>query len=184
VKNFSEAVFADVLRAWCKHTPASLEKLRGLAKAGLGGKDAMDEYVIAVHGLKGSSYGICAKAVGKAAETLEAAGRRGDAAFVEANTDAFLEEAALLYVRLREFLDSRAEKAEAKATARAPDPALLAEFLSSCKQYKSSAMEETLKKLESFEYETGGGLVSWLREQTDNLEYEAIEKRLAGELSA
>jgi hypothetical protein len=39
-------------------------------------------------------------------------------------------------------------------------------------------MEEAVTELESFEYESGGELVVWLREQLDNLEYDAIHERL------
>jgi hypothetical protein len=39
-------------------------------------------------------------------------------------------------------------------------------------------MEDTLAELEEYEYESGGDLVEWLREQMDNLEYEAIQERL------
>jgi hypothetical protein len=39
-------------------------------------------------------------------------------------------------------------------------------------------MDEILEKLEANDYEEGGELVKWLREQVDNLEYEAIYKRL------
>jgi hypothetical protein len=44
-------------------------------------------------------------------------------------------------------------------------------------------MEEILEKIDSFKYESGGDLVQWLREQMDNLEYEAMEQRLTEELS-
>jgi RNase P protein component len=43
-------------------------------------------------------------------------------------------------------------------------------------------MEEIITKLEEAEYETGGDLVVWLRRQLGNLEYAAIQERLATEL--
>jgi hypothetical protein len=43
-------------------------------------------------------------------------------------------------------------------------------------------MEEILDKLEMYHYESGGELVQWLREQMDNLEYDAIRDRLESEL--
>jgi hypothetical protein len=43
-------------------------------------------------------------------------------------------------------------------------------------------MEETLAKLEGYEYESGGALVAWLRKQADDLEYDAIRERLEEEL--
>jgi hypothetical protein len=43
-------------------------------------------------------------------------------------------------------------------------------------------MEEIIAELEGYEYESGGELVSWLREQLDNLEYDAVRERLEGGL--
>jgi hypothetical protein len=182
--DFPDGVYADVLRAWYKHTPANLEKLRSLAGGGqLSNAEVLREYTIVVHGLKGASYGICAGAVGKAAENLEAASRSGDIPFIEANNEPLVKEASLLHARLHEFFESCAGKAGAKPKAGAPDAGLLAEFLNACKQFKSSVMEDTLKKLEELEYESSADLVPWLRDQTDNLEYEAIQERLEKELA-
>ncbi len=44
-------------------------------------------------------------------------------------------------------------------------------------------MEEILDKIDMFQYESGGDLVHWLREQMDNLEYDAMEQRLTEELN-
>jgi len=179
---FPNNKYLDVLRAWCMHTPALLDKLRSLTDGTLGDDD-IGEYTIAVHGLKGSSYGICAQSVGKKAENLEAASRRKDIEFVKANNKILLEEAAALHQNLEKILASAVEQSGAKPGAKSPDPALLKQFLDACKQFKSSVMEEILEKLDSFKYESGGDLVQWLREQTDNLEYDAIEQRLTEELN-
>jgi len=178
---FPENKYLDVLRAWCMHTPSLLEKLRVLSEGQLQDED-MGEYTIAVHGLKGSSYGICAQSIGKKAETLEAASRRKDIEFVKANNKILLEEASAMHQNLEKLLASAAEHTKAKPSAKSPDPELLKQFLDACKQFKSSLMEEILEKLDAFKYESGGDLVQWLREQMDNLEYDAMEQRLTEEL--
>jgi len=71
------------------------------------------------------------------------------------------------------------KRATVKTRAREPDPVLLRELADACKHFKSVIMEKTLEKLEEFEYESGGDLVEWLREQADTLEYDAINERLA-----
>jgi len=180
-RNFSGKVYVDVLRAWCKHIPGNMEKLRALA-GGLSSEATLREYVTAVHGVKGASYGICADGIGKSAEALEAAARRGDLGFIAANNEPLVDKASRLFADLQKCLAAHVEKEGARIPASAPDPALLAELLAACRQFKSSAMEEILKKLDSFEYAAGGGLIPWLREQMDNLEYEAIEQRLTEEL--
>jgi signal transduction histidine kinase/CheY-like chemotaxis protein len=181
-ETFPENKYLDVLRAWCMHTPGLLEKLHNLAN-GQFTDDDIGEYTIAVHGLKGSSYGICAQSIGKKAEILEAASRRKDIEFVKANNKILLEESAVLHQKLGELLASVEEHTAAKPSARSPDAELLKQFLDACKQFKSSLMEEILEKLDGFKYETDGDLVQWLREQMDNLEYNAMEKRLTEELA-
>ena len=184
LQTFPPGAYMDVLRTWCRHAPVSLEKLRALTKEGLSDEKVLKEYVVTVHGLKGSNYGICADGIGKLAEDLEGAGRRGDVAFIEANNEPMFAQTNAIYAKLQDFIAANTESAGAKSAASAPDPALLAEFLSACKQFKSNVMEDALKKLESFEYETGGDLVSWMREQLEDLEYDAIQERLEKELGA
>ena len=181
LKKFAPAVYLDVLRSWHKHAPGDLEKLRVL-EGGLSDEEGLREYTITVHGAKGSGYGICAEDVGKDAETLEAASRRGDLEFIRANNGPFIEKAFVLHFKLGSFLAAHTETAEKGPVTGSPDTALLARLLEACKLFKSTAMEEILKQLESFEYESGGDLVIWLREQMDNLEYDAIQERLAEEL--
>jgi len=176
-KSFTPEVYADVLRAWCKHAPAGLEQLRALAGE-ISDAVKLREYVIAAHGFKGSCCGICADDIGKLAEALEHAGREGNLAFIEENNASLIEKASALHSALAEFFAARTADKGAKSKASSPDPALLAEVLTACKQFKSSVMEDALQKLESFEYESGGDLVSWLRDQIDNLEYDAIQERL------
>jgi len=179
--NFSTPVYMEVLRAWCKYIPASLERLSVLAEAVANGGEC-GEYTIAVHGFKGSGNGIFAYEIGKEAEALENAGRNGDVEFINANNKPFMEKTALLHTRLEEFLAAHATPDGKKTLAGAPDPDLLARFLDACKHYRSNEMEDILKKLEVCEYESNGELVPWLREQTDDLEYDAIQKRLTEEL--
>jgi CheY-like chemotaxis protein len=178
---FPEDKYLDVLRAWCMHTPALLEQLRNLTNGSLQ-DESIGEYTIAVHGLKGSSYGICAGSVGKKAEDLEAASRRKDVEFVKTNNEILLKEAAALHQEIGKLLARADERMGAKPHAKSPDPELLKQFLEACKQFKSSLMEDIFEKIDKFQYESGGDLVQWLREQMDNLEYDAMEQRLTEEL--
>jgi CheY-like chemotaxis protein/nitrogen-specific signal transduction histidine kinase len=165
--------YQEVLRSYCIHTPALLEKLRHSKNE--------DEYTITVHGLKGSSAGIFADAVTKQAAALEQAARKKDVRFIELNNDIFINDVEKLLERLREFLAVVAEQKDEKPVAPRPDPALLKKLADACKHYKANIMEETLEKLEMYRYESGGELVQWLREQMDNLEYDIIQKRLESE---
>ncbi|MDR0584250.1 MAG: response regulator [Treponema sp.] len=176
-ERYGEEAYLEVLRSYGIHTPALLEKVRELVKAPLEG-DILRDYTITVHGLKGSAYGICADQAAKQAGDLEHAARNGDTQFIEANNDRFLENTETLLQNIRNLLEKITGRAEAKPRVPEPDKALLAELREACKHYKIGAMEETLRKLEKKEYESGGELIGWLREQLDNLEYDAIGERL------
>jgi CheY-like chemotaxis protein len=166
--------YLEVLRSYCVHTPVLLEKLRHYKNE--------DEYIVTVHGLKGSSAGICADAVTKQAAALEQAARKRDVRFIELNNDPFIKDVEKLLEKLREFLIVVTEKENEKPVAVQPDPALLRELAEASKHFKANIMEEVLEKLEMYRYESGGELVQWLREQMDNLEYDIIQKRLETEL--
>jgi CheY-like chemotaxis protein len=174
-ERYSEKTYLDVLRAYYIHTPTLLEKLHN--------PEQIDDYIISVHGLKGSTYGICAETIGRQAEALEKAARSGDIKYVEANNTFLIETVERLLKKLGELLARIMERAAAKPVVQRPDPVLLQEFANACEHYKANAMEEILGKLEACQYESGGELITWLREQMDNLEYDAIGERLEKELN-
>jgi signal transduction histidine kinase/CheY-like chemotaxis protein len=166
--------YQEVLRSYCVHTPALLEKLRQYKSE--------DEYTITVHGLKGSSAGIYADAVARQAAALEQAARKKDWRFIKLNNDPFIKDVDKLLERLREYLAAVTEQKDEKSVLPQPDPALLRELADASKRYKANIMEEILGKLEMSRYESGGELVQWLREQMDNLEYDVIRERLESEI--
>jgi hypothetical protein len=176
--NFGESGYLEVLRSYCIHTPALLEKLRELENT-VHANGNLTEYTITVHGLKGSSYGICAQSVGKQAEDLEHAARNKDTQFILINNNPLIDNTSVLLKNIQNFLDEFAGPPAAKPHAPAPDPAVLARLLEACKSYRTSLMEEILQQLESYEYESGGELITWLREQLDNLEYDTIREKLS-----
>jgi len=178
---YQEKAYLDILRAYCVHTPALLEKMRD-AKNKNFSEEVMEEYVITVHGIKGSTYGICAEAMGKQAEALEHAARKRDRQFIDQNHEPCINAVEKIIGELKKLLAVTVEQGSAKPLSPKPDAALLRNIAEACKHYKVNDMEEMLGKLESYQYESGGDLVLWLREQVDNLEYDAIQERLAAEL--
>jgi CheY-like chemotaxis protein/anti-sigma regulatory factor (Ser/Thr protein kinase) len=171
--------YLQVLRSYEIHTPELLDKLRGVKEETLPG------YAIAVHGLKGSSYGICADEVGKMAEDLEFAAKRGDIAAVRAKNgdlihaaEALLSNLRFLWKETRESGVGNEDESGAKHKKSAPDPSLLRELRECCARYDLAGMEKVLSEMERYTYESQGGLVEWLREQADGLEYGQILQRL------
>jgi len=179
IERYGETSYNEILRTYFVHTPPILEKLRKSANPSPS-KEQIGDYTITVHGLKGSSYGICAESIGKQAEALENAARSEDMKFIAANNWHLIGAAETLIKNISDYLSKISETQEEKKKAAAPDQSLLTEYLDACKNFKISSMENAQKKLEEYEYESESGaeLVKWLREQLDNLEYDAIIKKL------
>ncbi len=162
--NGDEAVLIDVLRSYAAGTRPLLKKLRDCT-------DNLEEYAITVHGIKGSSYGICAQGVGKAAEKLELAAKAGNSVTDGHET----------FEKLTENLLDDIENALAaigggqeKPLATAPDPVLLKELRRACEAFDMDSVDAAMELLESFRYESGEDLIRWLREQIDNMAFEEI----------
>jgi signal transduction histidine kinase/DNA-binding NarL/FixJ family response regulator len=173
VKQFGgEDAYLEILHSYLAHTASLLEKLKDVSKENL------KDYAVTIHGIKGASYGIFAMTAGKEAEALELAAKAGDFETVEAKNGAFVENAERLLSDLNTLFAERKKSETDKPVQERPDDVLLGKMLSASKRFKSSEMEEILAELESYEYRHDADLVPWLREQADNLEYEAIEKRL------
>jgi len=174
---YTEKAYLEVLRSYYLHTPALLAKINNIKCEDLS-EDALKEYTITVHGIKGSSFGICADTVAKQAEALENAAKSRDMQFIEMNNIQFIDEVEKILGRLKDLFALIANQAGAKSVCQKPDPALLETLTEAARRYNVKVMDEILEKLETYEYEQGGELVQWLREQVDNLEYEAIYKKL------
>jgi signal transduction histidine kinase/CheY-like chemotaxis protein len=177
MERYHEA-YPDIVRSYCRDTAVSLEKLRLLSE-GIFAEEQLKEYAIIVHGLKGSSYGIFANSLGKQAEFMEYTAKSGDFITIKTRNGRFIETAEALLHSLKELLDSIDTGDEARPKAPAPDLFLLQKLFEACRRYKSHSMEKALKEIEKYQYESDGGLVAWLREQADNLEYDVIQERLA-----
>jgi hypothetical protein len=60
-----------------------------------------------------------------------------------------------------------------------PDSGELAALYKASLSCSHSAMEERLRTLEQYRYQTGGELVVWLRARVNALDYDQINERLA-----
>ncbi|MFP3089169.1 ATP-binding protein [Treponema sp. TIM-1] len=167
-----ETAYRGILRSYMIHTPELLKKLRSFSR------ETLPEYAITVHGIKGSSFGICADGIGREAEELEHAAKAGNYEKVSGQTAAFIEKVEAALRGIEDLLRDAAEDGSARQKAATPSKDLLKKLLDASKRFKPTVMEDILAELEEYEYESGGDLVEWLREQMDNLEYEAIRERL------
>jgi signal transduction histidine kinase/DNA-binding response OmpR family regulator/HPt (histidine-containing phosphotransfer) domain-containing protein len=164
--------YMESLRSYVVHTPELLTAARNT--------DALADYAITVHGIKGSSRGISAEALGQRAEELEHAAKAGNADLVREKNEGFIQ-AAEGFIRDLSALVAVLEENLDKPRKAAPDPALLARIREAAEQYDMGGLDSAMEELEQWVYESDDGLVPWLREQIGRSEFEEITKRLMPE---
>ncbi|MDR1490245.1 MAG: response regulator [Desulfovibrio sp.] len=161
------------LRTYSVSTPALLDQLREPAE-----KDISD-YTIVVHGIKSSSYGICAMQVGKAAEELEHAAHSGDFAFIKAHNEDFLKAAEKLIAGLSAMLRDSDDAEERKPKKYEPDAETLDRLREACELYDMDGVDSAMAELEKFTYEHQPELIPWIRERVDKMNFQEILAKLS-----
>ncbi|MDR0638619.1 MAG: hypothetical protein LBG27_06940 [Spirochaetaceae bacterium] len=171
----SEENLAAILKTFVVKIPAMLDTLKKPDT------ETLPAYMIQVHGIKGSLYGICAKKVGDSAAALEDLSKEGDLAAIKEKTQAFIVQCETLLAGINGWLKANAAVSETgeKELRPAPDTGLLKKIGSAAGRFKTNEIERLVKELNKFQYESGGDLVEWLVEQSENLEYGAIAERLS-----
>jgi len=140
-------------------------------------EDSMAEYAITVHGIKGSSRGVCADRVGDLAEALEKAAKSGDFDFVRANNPDFIKTVEELISYIDELI-ANMSSANKKPVKEKPDIETLSALLAACKNYDMDGVDAAMGQMEKFEYESGGELAAWLRTNVDHMNFRQIEEKL------
>ncbi len=166
--SWDSLVLIDVLRSYAENTPQLLSDLERYLDDG-----DLQNYAIAVHGIKGSSYGICADEVGRLAESLERAAKAEDIGVVRSGHNSFEHATKVLLQGIGAALDSIESKAF-KPMAEYPDSALLQEMRDACKAFDIGRVNAAMQQLESIRYKSGGNIVEWLREKVSDMEFLAI----------
>jgi HPt (histidine-containing phosphotransfer) domain-containing protein len=164
-----EKSYVESLRSYVVHTPELLENARN--------PEALGDYAITVHGIKGSSRGISADAIGQKAEALEHAAKAGNAGFVKDENEKFIIAAEEFITNLTELL-AVLENNLKKPRKIAPDPDLLASLRDAAENYDMGGLDRVMEELERYTYELDEELVPWLSEQIDKSEFEEIMERL------
>jgi HPt (histidine-containing phosphotransfer) domain-containing protein len=138
------------------------------------------DYLIEVHGLKGTCNAIGAAETGALARELELGMKEGNIKMVKSRNGELMQKAGGLTEGLKKLLDAweANQPAENKEGRTEPDRELLKKLSEATAAFDSNAMEETLGKLEQYRYERGDNLIRWLREQAENFDYDAMRRRL------
>jgi HPt (histidine-containing phosphotransfer) domain-containing protein len=164
--------YMDSLRSYVVHTPSLLETAMTAKTVG-----AFSDYAITIHGIKGSSYGISANAIGQRAEKLEHAAKAGNSGFIEEENDRFIVDAEQFIVGVTRALDELDKRLQ-KPVRDVPDPYLLVKIRDAAENYDIGEIDDAMEELEQYSYESEGELVPWLREQIDRSEFAEIIERL------
>jgi CheY-like chemotaxis protein/two-component sensor histidine kinase len=174
------SLFLEVLEAFVRFTPKVLEQVRRGPE-----QNTLKDYAVAVHGVKGSCYNIGARHVGALAERQELAAKAGNLMETRAGHSNFMETSEKLVSRLRRLLDSVGEMddgqdfGEVICQEGSPPLETLEMIYRASENFDVAAIDELVTSMERQNYESGTELIDWLREQTDNLEYESITEKLA-----
>ena len=172
LERFNEDVesYMQVLRSYATNARPLLKSMVGVNESNL------SDYAITVHGIKGASWGICAKALGDKAEALEKAAKAGDIGFIQNSNAAFIEAVEKLAAAIEDMLNKAPEGTKPKKDR--PDRETLSKLLAACEAYDMDGVDAAMAEIESCEYESGDELVVWLRKKIEEMDFEQIKKRL------
>jgi CheY-like chemotaxis protein len=139
--------------------------------------ESIGDYEIAVHGIKGASRDIYAEEVGRQAAALENAAKNGDTAFITENHPALEELARKLADDINALLE-RIETGSPKPAKDKPDEAILKRLRDAAEVYDMDGAEKAMAEIEAYRYEDDDGLVAWLRERVDSVDFMAIAEKI------
>lgn len=172
--NGSKENYLKVLRSYMVSTKGKLDLLHNT--------DNLKQYEITVHGIKGSSRGICAEDIGNKAAELEKAAEAGNIEFINKNNPVFLQELKALLDDLEDLfndIDSKIVKQKKDK----PDEKVLRRLLDACEIYDMMEVEAAIKELSKYQYETDNDLADWLRHCSEAMEYDKISEKLTALLN-
>jgi PAS domain S-box-containing protein len=167
-------IYLPLLRSYISNTPGILNKLSSVSR------ETLHEYVITVHGLKGTSAGIGAEEIREAALELETKSRAGDFDVVIAKNDKLIKDTEVVVANIKTWLEQY-DLRNAKPRLKAPDKEILSRLRQCCESYNMSGIDKAMSELESSDYEDGADLIAWLKEKITISEITEVAARLAQE---
>jgi signal transduction histidine kinase/CheY-like chemotaxis protein len=168
----SEEILLKILASYSVNTRALLETIEKC------NRENLEEYAICVHGIKGSSFGISANAVGEKAKALEKAAKAGDFEFVSANNADFVQAIKKLVEELDGLLRQVALE-NPKPKKDKIDNDSLAKLIAACENCDIQEVEAVMEEIEAFDYESDGELAAWVRENAYRMNFKQMAETLA-----
>jgi len=167
-----EEVYLNILRSYTANTQPILERIKAV------NKDNLINYGTDVHGIKGSSYGISANAVGDLAEELEKASKAGDFDFVNKHNKGLIELTEKLIADINNML-SNIDAENPKQKKDKPDREVLLKLMSACENFDIDGVNKAMAEIGEYEYESGADLVAWLKDNILEGNLDEIAERLS-----
>ena len=164
-------IYLPLLRSYITNTPLTLEKLLTVTPK------TLNDYVIAIHGVKGTSASIGAETTKEAALNLEKKARDGDFDGVMANNELFIKNTETIVANVKKWLDEY-DSTNKKPLLKAPNPDVLERLKQSCENFNVKGIDMAMSELESADYEQGVDFLAWLREKIIVSEFSEIEERI------
>ncbi|MDR1929487.1 MAG: response regulator [Treponema sp.] len=162
--------YLEITGALCAQAESVVEQLRDPRRD-------LASYAVAIHGVKGSLFGICAPELGGKAELLERAAKAGSLETILEKTPEFIRQFEELVLKLKKLEPGQKEKKGRKAK---PPEESLAELLKASGEFNLDKMESIINTLAEYDYDSGGEIVPWLQNKLRDLEYGDIIERLSG----
>ena len=164
--------YLQILRSYSANVRNLLDSIKEI------NKDNLKDYTITVHGIKGSSRNIGANIVGDKAEDLEKAAKEGNLGYVCEKTPDLVQTIIKLLADLNE-MQSKISAQDHKTIKPRPDKDVLVKILEACYTFDMKTVENAVKELEGYEYETNGELVHWLWENVQQFNVNEIIEKLS-----
>jgi len=170
----NESAFIDVLRAYAADVSFALDDMEAVTE------QTLKNYVIAVHGIKGTSYDIFAGQIAEDALKLEMEGKAGNIGFIKENNPAFIKSARNLVSGINNFLE-KLDSAKQKLLKDKPDAKILLKLMNACSNYDMDSADTAMAELENYKYESDSDneLISWLRYNIDRVGFDKIAEKLS-----
>jgi len=174
IKRFGgdEETYLEMLRSYAANTTPLLEQLKTVSE------DTLANYAVIVHGIKGSSRSICAGSEGDLAEELEKAAKAGNYTFVNEKNESLIKLVGKLIKDINNLLDKIAAE-NPKQKKEKPDMEVLEKLFTACKNLDTDEIDEQIKELDSYVYESDSELVDALIKSANQYKFKEIKKRLS-----
>jgi len=175
IKRFAgdEEAYLFVLRTFMVNTHKLLAFFNSFSK------DDIEEYEIKVHSLRGSAASISADELACMATDLEEAAIKKDWDHISANNAKFTDTIRNLLAGLEEMFE-KIDSGTQKNKKDKPDPDALNKLKTACENYDMNRVDEVMDELTAYNYESDDGLVEWLQENIEMMNFSEIVEKLSG----